>query len=81
MKKISLLYYAVALFAPIIYFTVLTNNTNETNPLAVWTVCPVLFAIAGYLSSQGFVMKARYKWIIASVIAGLVEAFLLTAGV
>lgn len=77
MKPISLAYYAVALFAPIIYFTVLTPNTNETNPLAVWIACPVLFAIAGYLSCRKFVPKAQFKWIGTSIIAGFIEAGML----
>ena len=77
MKPISLAYYAAALFGPILYFCVLTNNTNETHPILVFVVCPILFAIAGWLSSAGFIMKARYKWTAWSVLAGLVEAGML----
>lgn len=77
MKPISILWYAIALFAPIIYFTVLTNNTNETQHVLAYVVCISLFAGAGWLSSAGFVMKARYKWIGASLLAGLAEALLL----
>jgi len=77
MKPISILWYAIALFAPIIYFTVLTNNTNETQHALVYVVCLALFAVAGWLSSAGFVMKARYKWVFTSLLAGLAEALLL----
>lgn len=82
MKPINLLYFAVALFAPILVFTVFTENTNETHPLNVWVLCPVLFAIAGALSSKGKlvvenIVTHRLKWIGWSVFVGLVEAFIL----
>lgn len=77
MKPIIILWYAIALFTPIIYFTVLTNNTNETNHPLVYVICLVLFAGAGWLSSKGFVIKARYKWTGWSVLMGLAEALML----
>lgn len=77
MKAISILWYAIALFAPILYFTVLTSNTNETNHPLVYVVCLILFAGAGWLSSAGFPNKTRFKWTGWSVIVGLAEALLL----
>lgn len=82
MKSISVLYYAVALFLPILLFVVITDNTNETHPALVWIICPVLLGFAGYLSSigqlvVGNVITHRLKWVVWSAIIGLVEAALL----
>lgn len=82
MKPINLLYYALALFAPIFIFTVFTNNTNETHPVYVWLLCPLLYAAAGLLSSMGKLVVEnkityRFKWIGWSVVIGLAEAAIL----
>lgn len=74
MKITNLIGYAVALFLPIIWFTVLTDNTNETHPIQPFILCPILFAGAGVIASKGFVFKARAKWIAASLLAGIAEA-------
>ena len=74
-SPINLLWYAIAMFFPIIYFTVLTNNTNETKPVFVFVMCAVLFAIAGFLSSVN--NKNRLPWIGWSVVVGIAEACLL----
>lgn len=81
MKPTNLIGYAVALFLPIFWFTVLTSNTNETHPIQPFILCPVLFAGAGVIASKGFMVKARAKWIGVSVLAGLVEAALLVFAV
>lgn len=77
MKPISLLYYAVALFFPIILFTVILNNYNEGHPVPVFLLCIFLTAIAGLLSSAGFPSKNKLTWVLGSVALGLVEAALL----
>lgn len=77
MKSINLAYYAVALFLPILIFTVFTDNTNEKHPVAVFLVCIVLFGGAGLLASQGVTPKNKVTWLAASVAAGIAEACLL----
>jgi hypothetical protein len=72
---IKFLAFAVALFGPIIYFTAITDNTNETKPVLVFVVCIVLFAIAGFVSSTPG--PDRLKWIGWSVVVGVAEACLL----
>lgn len=79
MKKefsvISILWYAIAMFLPIIYFTALTDNTNETKPWLVFIVCPVLYGVAGWLAVPGDRKDTeKMKWVIWSVIVGIVEA-------
>lgn len=74
MKMTNLIGYAVALFLPIIWFTVLTDNTNETHPIQPFILCPILFAGAGVIASKGFPFKTRAQWITVSIIAGLAEA-------
>lgn len=81
MKATNLIYYAIALFYPIIHFTVLTNNSNERNPLAVWIMCILLGAGAGLFASKGFIWKGRLKWVICSALVGAALAFGLTVGV
>lgn len=81
MKITNLIGYAVALFLPIIWFTVLADNTNETHPIQPFILCPILFAGAGVIASKGFVFKARAKWLAASILAGLAEAALLVFAV
>lgn len=78
MKPTNIIYYAVALIFPILFFTVLTNNSNERHPGAVWAMCLILMAGAGYFTSKGFPLKSVLKWVGISLIVGAAEAFLLT---
>lgn len=73
-RLINLLWYALAMFIPILYYTVITPNTNEGN-FWVFVVVPLLWAIAGILSSSP--SADRWKWIATSVALGLAEAALL----
>jgi uncharacterized membrane protein YidH (DUF202 family) len=88
MKPIFIAYYAIALFFPVLFFTVFTDNSNERHPGAVWVMCIVLMGAAGYMSSKWALAKGTkrstensFKWIGVSVVVGIVEAILLTAGV
>jgi hypothetical protein len=75
MKPLNVIYYAVAMFFPIIYFTALTNNTNETHPLQVWLMCPALYLIAGFLSIKK--VGDWMKWVGLSFAVGVIEAAML----
>lgn len=81
MKPTNVIFYAIALIFPVLFFTVLTNNSNERNPGAVWAMCLLLMAGAGYFTSKGFPLKTVLKWVGLSLIVGAAEAILLTAGV
>lgn len=78
MKATNIIGYIIAMFLPIIWFTVLTDNTNEKHPIQVYVMCIVLFAGAGLLASKGFDAKNRMKWIGLSIAIGVVEAIALT---
>jgi VIT1/CCC1 family predicted Fe2+/Mn2+ transporter len=71
MKSSNILYYVLALFLPIILFTVVLNNYNETHPVVTYLVCMFLFLIAGWQTSKNLAFTA---W---SVVVGIVEATLL----
>lgn len=78
MKVINVIYYLIALALPIVLFTVIMNNYNETHPIPVFGLCIVLTAIAGLLSSTGFPSKNKLTWVGGSVAIGLIEAALLS---
>lgn len=73
-KPINIIYFAIAMILPIVYYTVLTPNTNEGNPWVFLTV-PLLFAAAAYVSvAKG---TERIKWVLWSTLVGAVEAAIL----
>lgn len=79
MKAIFLLYYAIALFVPPVLFTVILNNYNEDHPLAVYALCIVLSAAAGFLSCYGN-SRSKLWWIGWSTVIGIAEASMLYFG-
>ena len=82
MKPINLLYYAVALFLPIIIAVGITDNTNETHPIFYWIGIPLLFFIAASLSVRDLPKtKGPKQWIIWSTIVGVIEAAILILAV
>lgn len=74
MKSTNVLFYVFAMFFPILFFVVLTGNSNERYPGAVWILCIMLMGCAGVFSSKGFPWKSRAKWIILSALGGAAEA-------
>lgn len=78
MKPINLLYYGIALIAPILIFVVWGNNLNERQPILVYVVCWLLFVLAGNFSVPGdYTTPSKVKWILWSSFVGIVEATLL----
>jgi len=73
-SPINILFFAIAMILPIVYFTVLTPNTNEGN-LWVFLIVPLLWAGAAWLSvAPG---TERIKWVGLAAALGAVEAALL----
>lgn len=79
--KLSAVYFAVAMLAPIILFVGVLDNANERFPMLVYLLCVILFATAGYLSSCTDKPKTQKQWVAWSIVAGLFEATLLVFGV
>jgi uncharacterized membrane protein YjjB (DUF3815 family) len=77
MKATNIIGYIVALFLPIIYFTVLTNNSNEKHPVQVFVMCIGLCTLAGLLSSKGLNASSKLGWVLTSIAVGAIEAALL----
>lgn len=82
MSPINVIYYFVAFVLPIVLFTELLGNANETHPVLVFIVCIVLMTGAGLLSVPGKLRVAgqtggKIKWVGLSAFIGLVEAFML----
>ena len=79
LSRWAILAYILAMFLPVIYFTVLTDNTNETNPGRVWLVCALLWIAAGMVSVPGKLIVdgkigGKIKWVGLSLVFGLIEA-------
>jgi len=67
----SIVIWAFALFLPIIFFTVITDNLHESKPLLPFIICPLLFAGAAWLTAK------NWSWVAWGAVAGLAEAALL----
>lgn len=78
MKVTNIIAYIIAFFFPPIWFTVLTDNSNELHPAQPYILCSILFAGAGLVAAKGFPSKNRIKWIAISILVGIAEAFGLT---
>lgn len=80
MRPISILYFGIALLAPVFFFA--TTLMNETHPLLPWIVCPLLFAAAATLAAvpaqRTFRDPTFTKLFAWSVFIGLVEALMFT---
>lgn len=74
MKFTNVLWYIVGLLGPVILFIGIIPLGNEKYPLAVWPVCIILMALAGYMTSRGYEKKSQLKWIGWSVFIGVIEA-------
>lgn len=76
MRPISILYYAIALFAPVFLFAL--TLVNEQYPILPWLLCPVLFMVAAVLSvapaQRTFKDPVFTKIFFLSVLVGLAEA-------
>lgn len=82
MKSISVLWYAIALIFPIILFTVILNNANETQHASVYVVCIALYIGAAMLSVPGKIVEGgetggKLKWVLWSAVVGVAEALAL----
>ena len=64
----SIVIWAFAMFLPIIFFTVITDNWNESKPVLPFIVCPILFAGAAWLTAK------NWSWVAWGAVAGLAEA-------
>lgn len=72
MKPISILYYAIALFLPLVLFLEVWDNLNEKRPLLVFVIVLPLWLGAALGSSEPG--KDRIKWIGWSLFIGTLEA-------
>jgi hypothetical protein len=70
--------FAVALFAPVIFFS--TTLLNESHPALPFEVCVPLYALAGFISGfeKGTANKDLWKWILWSAVVGAIAAVLFT---
>lgn len=72
MKPIFILYYAIALFLPLVLFLEVWNNLNERSPFLVFVIVLPLWLGAALLSSRPG--GDRIKWIGWSLFIGVLEA-------
>jgi hypothetical protein len=78
MKPISVLYYAIAMFFPLILFIGILENANEKGWLAPALTCGVLWAGAGLLAVPGKLKVdgdtgGKIKWVGLSALFGVIE--------